>query len=125
MHSCVAGTLATSIHFRSLDDAATNTGKIMQVVDLDGLHGVELPVQVKWCFGALATQERLALLKHATPYMLDLARQIVGCEATVRVKRAQLASPSAFLCSTLLCGCTADALAGILPFPGSADSAGA
>lgn len=55
----------------------------MQVVDLDGLIAAELSVQVKWLFGAQATPERIDLLRRATPYMLDYARQMCGCDVRV------------------------------------------
>jgi hypothetical protein len=55
----------------------------VQVIELDGLDAVELKVQVKWVFGAEATPELIALLKRATPYMTDFARQICGAKVWV------------------------------------------
>lgn len=55
----------------------------MQVVELDGMNAKEYNVQVKWLFGAEATSERITLLRRATPYMLDFARQMCGAEVGV------------------------------------------
>lgn len=55
----------------------------MQVIELDGVNAVEVHVHVKWLFGAQATLERVHLLRRATPYMLDFARQLCGADVGV------------------------------------------
>ena len=55
----------------------------MQVVDLDGVSATDLCVHVKWVYSAETTPELMNLLRRATPYMLDFARQLCGVEVGV------------------------------------------